>query len=352
MDENNKAGGNKALIFASAVLIAVLLTLGIYWARASKAAQSAPAAQAEPAGQPDQAGQPAQEEQEQEQDDRGSLSRGGYTLEQVVVMSRHNIRSPMSGKGSALGMITPHQWFEWSSNPSELSLRGGAAETLMGQYFRTWLEAEGLFPENYHPEEGAVRFYANSKQRTIATTEYFKAGLLPTANSQLEYNVTYDEMDPVFKPQLTFVSDEYADDVEAQIEELYGDEMRAMEDNFALLADVVDLEESEAYKSGDVTGFSTDDMELVLNLNAEPRMQGSFRTACALSDALVLQYYEEPEETKAAFGHTLTQEQWKEISEIKDLYIDILPTSGGSSPPLARQNTASPPRSRQPRRSA
>ena len=175
MDENNKAGGNKALIFASAVLIAVLLTLGIYWARASKTAQSAPAAQAEPvaeadklepvteagqpaeaaevdklepateagqpaeaaevepAGQPDQAGQHAQEEQEQEQDDRGSLSRGGYTLEQVVVMSRHNIRSPMSGKGSALGMITPHQWFEWSSNPSELSLRGGAAETLMGQ---------------------------------------------------------------------------------------------------------------------------------------------------------------------------------------------------------------------------
>ena len=250
MDENNKAGGNKALIFASAVLIAVLLTLGIYWARASKAAQSAPAAQAEPvaeadklepateagqpaeaaevepAGQPDQAGQPAQEEHEQ--DDRGSLSRGGYMLEQVVVMSRHNIRSPMSGKGSALDMITPHQWFEWSSNPSELSLRGGAAETLMGQYFRTWLEAEGLFPENYHPEEGAVRFYANSKQRTIATTEYFKAGLLPTANSQLEYNVTYDEMDPVFKPQLTFVSDEYADDVEAQIEELYGDELRAM----------------------------------------------------------------------------------------------------------------------------
>ena len=321
MDENNKAGGNKALIFASAVLIAVLLTLGIYWARASKTAQSAPAAQAEavaeadklepateagqpaeaeevePAGQPDQAGQPAQAQketesaqagqpaqEEQEQDDRGSLSRGGYTLEQVVVMSRHNIRSPMSGKGSALGMITPHQWFEWSSNPSELSLRGGAAETLMGQYFRKWLEAEGLFPENYHPEEGAVRFYANSKQRTIATTEYFKAGLLPTANSQLEYNVTYDEMDPVFKPQLTFVSDEYADDVEAQIEELYGDEMRAMEDNFALLADVVDLEESDAYKSGD----------------------------------------EEPDETKAAFGHTLTQEQWQEISEIKDLYIDIL----------------------------
>ena len=66
MDENNKAGGNKALIFASAVLIAVLLTLGIYWARASKTAQSAPAAQAEPATEAyklepaTEAGQPAE----------------------------------------------------------------------------------------------------------------------------------------------------------------------------------------------------------------------------------------------------------------------------------------------------
>lgn len=86
----------------------------------------------------------------------------GYTLEQVVVMSRHNIRSPLSGKGSVLDTVTPHDWFDWSSDPSELSLRGGAAETIMGQYFRKWLEAEGLFPENYHPEEGAVRYFGQT----------------------------------------------------------------------------------------------------------------------------------------------------------------------------------------------
>ena len=369
MDENHKAGKYRtALIFVSAVLFAVLLTQGIYWATAGNVPQqvtqtgqpaetgqpvdAAEAQQATESEQPEQAQQSAQAEQpvqeqqsaqaeqpaeEQEQDERGSLSREGYTLEQVVVMSRHNIRSPLSGKGSVLGRITPHEWFEWSSNPSELSLRGGTAETLMGQYFRKWMEAEGLFPENYHPEEGAVRFYANSKQRTIATTEYFKAGLLPTANSQLEYNVTYDEMDPVFNPQLTFVTEEYADAVEAQVEELYGDEIRAMEDNFALLEDVIDLEESEAYKSGEVTGFSTDDMELVFNVNAEPAMKGSLRTACQVSDALVLQYYEEPDETEAAFGHTLTQEQWREISEVKDLYGDIL-----FSTPLVAYNVEHP----------
>ena len=87
----------------------------------------------------------------------GTLSHEGYQLEQVVILSRHNIRSPLSGSGSALGTITPHEWFAWSSNPSELSLRGGVLETEMGQYFRKWLEAEGLFPENYRPEDGKVR---------------------------------------------------------------------------------------------------------------------------------------------------------------------------------------------------
>ena len=79
-----------------------------------------------------------------------------YTLDKVVILSRHNIRSPMSEKGSLVDELTPHEWFRWTSNPSELSLRGAMLETTMGQYFRLWLEKEGLFPENYIPEEGAV----------------------------------------------------------------------------------------------------------------------------------------------------------------------------------------------------
>lgn len=81
-----------------------------------------------------------------------------YQLKQVVVLSRHNIRSPLSEKGSLLGDITPHNWFEWTSKTAELSLRGAMLETTMGQYFRLWLEKEGLFPENYLPKDSAVRF--------------------------------------------------------------------------------------------------------------------------------------------------------------------------------------------------
>ena len=266
-----------------------------------------------------------------------SLSRDGYTLEQVVVLSRHNIRSPLSGKGSILGEITPHEWFSWSSAPSELSLRGGVLETEMGQYFRKWLEEEGLIPDNYRPEGNEVRLYANSKQRTITTSQYFGSGFLPAAGLDIEYHVEFDSMDPVFSPNLTFVSDAYKEYAEAEIRALFTDKINDLADNYTLLADVIDVKDSNALKNGTFTGFRTDDTEFILNQDAEPAMSGSLKTGCSVADALVLQYYEEPDELKAAFGHQLTDDQWKEITEIKDLYVDVLFTS-----PLIAVNVAHP----------
>lgn len=244
--------------------------------------------------------------------DLGSLSNEGYALEQVVVLSRHNIRSPLSGPDSVLGEITPHKWFEWSSPASELSVRGGVEEAGMGQYFRQWLEREKLFPENYQPAEDAVRIYANSKQRTIATAQYFTAGLLPTVNEDIEYRAAFDEMDPVFNPQLTFTSDAYDKAVQEQIAE-YDDEIKALADNYDLITDVTDMKESKAYKDGDVKDYRTDDTKVTLETGAEPAMEGSLKLACSVADALVLQYYEEEDPVKAAFGHELNDKQWKDI---------------------------------------
>lgn len=267
----------------------------------------------------------------------GSLSHPGYTLEKVVVLSRHNIRSPLSGNGSVLGNITPHEWFTWSSKPSELSTRGGVLETQMGQFFRKWLEQEELFPENYMPEDGAVRFYANSMQRTIATAQYFSSGLLPVANVSIEHHEQLNKMDPVFHPQLTFVSDSYCAAATEQVNALYGKAMLDLEDNYALLADVIDMEDSESYRSGAVSELHADDMQLILKENAEPNMTGSLKTACSVSDALVLQFYEESDPLRAGFGNALSLREWQDISEIKDVYGDVLFTA-----PLIATNVANP----------
>ncbi|MBR6155949.1 MAG: hypothetical protein IKQ27_03250, partial [Lachnospiraceae bacterium] len=51
----------------------------------------------------------------------------------------------------------------------------------------------------------------------------------------------------------------------------------------------------------------------------------------------VLQFYEEPDSTKAAFGHELSWEEWESIAEIKDVYEDALFTV-----PEVAVNTAHP----------
>ena len=132
-----------------------------------------------------------------------------YKLKEAVVLSRHNIRSPLSGNGSALGKLTPHQWTVWSSAPSELTSRGGALETVMGQFFRKWLVDQGLFPENYVPDADEVNIYANSMQRTIATAQYFTSGFMPMANLKVNHRFAPSKMDPVFNPQLTKTSPEF-----------------------------------------------------------------------------------------------------------------------------------------------
>ena len=265
-----------------------------------------------------------------------------YTLKEAVVLSRHNIRSPLSGPESALGQLTPHEWFHWSSGKSELSLRGGVLETEMGQFFRKWLVSEGLISENHLPAEGTMRFYANSMQRTIATTQYFSSGLLPVANVEIEHHYDLNTMDPVFTPQLTVASDDYCARARQQIADLFGNGSLEgigdkLAENYALLQDVLDVEQSAAWQAGEFSGFKTDDTNILLELNKEPSMTGSLKTACSASDALVLQYYEEPDELKAAFGHQLTLSDWEKISAVKDYYGDILFTA-----PLVAINVAHP----------
>ncbi|MDE6205618.1 MAG: histidine-type phosphatase, partial [Duncaniella sp.] len=96
-----------------------------------------------------------------------------YKLKEAVVLSRHNIRSPLSDSKSDLGRMTPHDWTKWSAGKSELTSRGGALETMMGQYFRKWAVDAGMFPENYTPTADDLNVIATSLQRCIATAQYF-----------------------------------------------------------------------------------------------------------------------------------------------------------------------------------
>lgn len=239
----------------------------------------------------------------------------GYKLEQVVVLSRHNIRSPLTSGGSVIDSLTPPGavWHKWSSPSGQLTHKGGVSETIMGQYFKQWLEKEGLIPQNWKPRGSEAFFYSNSLQRTIATARYFATGLAPTADITVKYKRSKG-YNLTFLPILTASTESFRLEAARQRELFFNTEMKdSLEKCFRVLEKVLDG-----------ARFNADDFVITDLKGREPSMRGSFKAALSLSDALVLQSYEEPDLVKAAFGHDLSPEDWGRIASIIAIYEDLL----------------------------
>ena len=271
----------------------------------------------------------------QAQTKRSDDFRAKYELKEVVLMSRHNIRSPLSSGSADYQRVTPHTWFAWSSPSSQLSLRGGVLETEMGQFFRKWVVSEGLLPDNYRPEGDEVLFYANSRQRTFATAKYFSAGFLPFANVEITHKYEEDKMDPVFTPQFTKMNDSYRQQVLDEMQAMNGGPqawMAAQQPTLELMEELLDMVHSPAAQN-DTTHFWYDDIQFKIEKGDEPKMKGGYTLANSVADALVLQCYES--EDFAPFGHELTMDQWRAICAVKEVYDGLLFTTHAAAVNLA-----------------
>lgn len=273
---------------------------------------------------------------------RSDAFKGKYKLKEVVILSRHNIRSPLSTNGSTLSKMTPHEWTSWSSAASELTLRGGVLETEMGQFFRKWTINEGLFKDNHVPTVDEVNVYANSMQRCIATAQYFSGGFMPVAGLKVNHRYVPSKMDPIFFPRLTKSTEAFRAEAMRQINLMGGKEglvgiNKGLKESCDIIAKVLDMKQSEYYKKGEVKDFTYNDTQITLNLNQEPGMKGSLKNANSASDAFILQYYEEPDAMKAGFGHKLSLDEWTKIAKVKDVYGDVLFTA-----PIVAVNVAHP----------
>lgn len=269
-----------------------------------------------------------------------------YKLKEAVVLSRHNIRSPLSDSKSALGRMTPHEWNKWTAGKSELTLRGGVLETEMGQYFRKWAVDAGLFPENYEPTADDLNVIANSMQRCIATAQYFTSGFMPVGSVTVNHRYTPSKMDPLFNPQLTKVSPAFVAEAMKQINAMGGKKgivgiNEATEPDYNLMIEVLDVDDSPMAKEKDpyLDAFKNYNTEIVFEKYKEPSMKSgsALKELNSASDAFILQYYEQPDTLAAAFGHKLSRKDWEKLAHVKDTYQDVLFTA-----PIVATNVAYP----------
>ena len=171
--------------------------------------------------------------------------------------------------------------------------------------------------------------YANSMQRTIATAHYFSAGFMPIADIQVHHRFSPSKMDPIFFPRLTKVSEEFKKEALKQIAAMGGKRgivgiNEELKSSYDIIENTLDLKSSPACKEGIACSFDDYNTKILLELGEEPRMKGSLKLANTASDAFILQYYEESDAKKAAFGHDLTLSDWEKIAKVKDVYGDVL----------------------------
>lgn len=259
----------------------------------------------------------------------------GYTLQQVLLMSRHNLRAPLANNGSVLEQATPRAWPQWEVPGGQLTTKGGVLEVYMGRYMREWLAQQGLVKVGECPTPETVYAYANSLQRTVATAQFFITGAFPGCDIPVHHQEKMGTMDPTFNPSITNGDAVFSQTAIQAMEKQRQSEQ--LDESYRLLEEIADYQQAPVCKDKPQCSLSSDKDAFSANLNEEPGVKGPLKVGNSLVDAFTLQYYEGFPLDQVAWGEIKSDKQWQLLSKLKNGYQDTLFTS----PEVAR-NVAAP----------
>jgi len=245
----------------------------------------------------------------------------GDQLEQVVLLSRHNLRAPVVASG-ALANATPETWPRWEVAPGELTTKGGVLEVYMGRYIAQWLRQAQLLPVSGCPQEDDFHAYANSLQRTQATAQFFVAGAFPGCHVAVEQRMPLGSMDPLFDPVIR------RDDAAFRTRALESMQRALAAVDLAPALSVVEeitrYPQSTACKGHSDCHLALADTTFSTEPGKEPRASGSLALASGLVDALLMEHYQGSGIPREGWGRLTTEAQWQALAQIRNRYQDIL----------------------------
>ena len=264
-----------------------------------------------------------------------------YTLEQVVVFSRHGLRAPLSSPTSTLGKITPNQWPQWDTPASYLTTRGGVLESYFGHYFSEWLVDNKLLTENTCPSENEVYIYTNSLQRTIATGQYFTVGAFSGCIVPIIHKEKLGTMDPLFFPVISDDNPEFKQAAITSINQTASAKgieglNQKLSNTYQDLSNIINYTQSTNCLTDKQCDFTDLPTKIIIEKGKEPGITGPLRTGTSIADAFILQYYEGAPLQDIAWGKIKNNKQFEQLVAIKEYYNTVL----FGSPVIAKQVAA------------
>jgi 4-phytase / acid phosphatase len=99
-------------------------------------------------------------------------------LKYVVILSRHGVRSPTWDR-ERLAQYSAQPWPDWGVPPGYLTPHGRELITILGAYYREWLNREQLLHGKGCGDKGRVYIWADTDQRTLETGRALSESILP-----------------------------------------------------------------------------------------------------------------------------------------------------------------------------
>ena len=123
-----------------------------------------------------------------------------FTVERVVLVSRHGVRAPTSMK-SLTDYTKSRTWPAWPvAQDADLTARGEELVSLMGAFYRQHFAGLGVLPAAGCPAANQVYAYADVAQRTRRTGNALLAGAFPGCGLYAQHRLPIDKPDPLFHP--------------------------------------------------------------------------------------------------------------------------------------------------------
>lgn len=245
----------------------------------------------------------------------------GDQLEQVVLLSRHNLRAPVVASG-ALANATPERWPGWDVGAGELTTKGGVLEAYMGRYMGQWLRQAQLLPASGCPRPADFHAHANSLQRTQATAQFFVAGAFPGCHVAVEQRMPLGTMDPLFDPVIHFGDAAFRKRALSAMQQALS--ASDLAPALSVVEEITRYPQSAACKGHSDCHLALSDTTFSAEPGKEPRASGSLALASGLVDALLMEHYQGSGIPREGWGRLTTEAQWQALAQIRNRYQDIL----------------------------
>ncbi|CAH2241912.1 jg12044 [Pararge aegeria aegeria] len=244
-----------------------------------------------------------------------SSAMSSLKLEQVVILSRHNVRTPTSKN---LGRMTPQFWPHWKEKPGFLTKKGFLLEGYMGKYFYTWLNKEGLLPAKC-PSEEDFYIYANTMQRTMYSAQAFVRECFPHCNITINHADT-DKPDPIFTPMIHNSTDIFKEMAFKEMKYIFNH--LYLNNSYNVMEDILEFNESDFCKIDKNCYLAADITEFNITAGKKPEVAGPLKISNEAIDAFLMAYYNGFPFKDVAWGK-LNDTNWHSILDITAGYHNI-----------------------------